>query len=70
MYSLTFSVIKAMGHKRGPFVAASNLKKKIDQMKKHMALITQLRHPGVRLRHWELMFRKIGQVGSVKNYIN
>ncbi len=41
-------------------LAATQLKESIDSMKNKMALITKLRHPGIRTRHWKLILSELG----------
>ena len=51
--------MKQVAHSPGPLAVANVLKKKVDDMKKNVALITKLRHPGVRTRHWEMILKRI-----------
>jgi dynein heavy chain len=53
-------VLKLIAHKSAPHSAASQLKKEIDDMKLNMPLITRLRHPGIRTRHWKLILDAVG----------
>eukprot|EP00002_Diphylleia_rotans_P012132 TRINITY_DN2375_c0_g1_i1.p1 TRINITY_DN2375_c0_g1~~TRINITY_DN2375_c0_g1_i1.p1 ORF type:complete len:4335 (+),score=913.34 TRINITY_DN2375_c0_g1_i1:198-13202(+) len=39
---------------------ANQLKNLMDDFKQHMPLISKLRHPGVKVRHWEALATKLG----------
>jgi hypothetical protein len=47
-------------HKTGPLGVAIELKKTIETMKSSIPLIVKLRHPGVRTRHWNMIFKEMG----------
>ncbi|PRP87942.1 putative dynein heavy chain [Planoprotostelium fungivorum] len=45
--------------KEGPFHVATQMKNRIDEFKIVMSMITKLRHPGIRTRHWEMIAKDV-----------
>eukprot|EP00727_Mastigamoeba_balamuthi_P002571 m51a1_g12310 putative dynein heavy chain family protein (4480) ;mRNA; f:383974-398640 len=46
--------------KDNALAAATSLKQKIENFRALMPLITKLRHPGIRQRHWEVIAQEVG----------
>ena len=53
-------------HKTGPLGVATEMKRVIENMKSSIPLIVKLRHPGVRTRHWNMIFKEMG-IESTQN---
>ncbi|KAJ3092439.1 Dynein heavy chain 3, axonemal [Quaeritorhiza haematococci] len=61
MWRTIFKLIKTFTDQPVPRKVAESVKNKLDKFKAHMPLISILRNPGLRERHWEQMGNIVGQ---------
>ncbi|KAL7754340.1 hypothetical protein RI367_000321 [Sorochytrium milnesiophthora] len=61
MWRTLFKLIKTFSEQAVPRKVAEGLKNKLDKFKAHLPLISTLRNPGLKERHWENMAHIVGQ---------
>ncbi|KAI9354083.1 dynein heavy chain and region D6 of dynein motor-domain-containing protein [Zopfochytrium polystomum] len=61
MWRTTFKLTKTFNDQPVPRKVAEQVKNKLDKFKTHLPLISVLRNPGLRERHWTLMEEIVGQ---------
>ncbi|KAI9206289.1 dynein heavy chain and region D6 of dynein motor-domain-containing protein [Polychytrium aggregatum] len=61
MWRTMFKLTKTFSEQPAPRKIAESSKNKLDKFKAHLPLITILRNPGLRERHWQLMGEIAGQ---------
>ncbi|KAJ3098250.1 Dynein heavy chain 3, axonemal [Phlyctochytrium planicorne] len=61
MWRTMFKLIKTFNDQPVPRKVAEQVKNKLDKFKTHLPLISVLRNPGLRERHWGLMADIVGQ---------
>ncbi|KAJ3222668.1 Dynein heavy chain 3, axonemal [Clydaea vesicula] len=61
MWRTMFKLVKVFNEQPVPRKVAESVKNKLDKFKLHLPLITILRNPGLRDRHWSLMENVVGQ---------
>ncbi|KAJ1562895.1 Dynein heavy chain 7, axonemal, partial [Nowakowskiella sp. JEL0078] len=61
MWRLMFKLTKTFSEQPVPRKVAESCKNKLDKFKAHLPLISILRNPGLRPRHWDLMGAIVGQ---------
>jgi dynein heavy chain len=68
-----FKSSKAFADVPGCLSVANDVKAQLDEFKPHLPLITSLRNPGLRERHWKVMSEKVGfsvMPGETLNTLN
>jgi dynein heavy chain len=61
MYRTTFKLIKVFADQPSPKKVVESVKNKLEKFKQHIPLITILRNPGLKPRHWEAISELVGQ---------
>lgn len=61
MWRTVFKLIKIFNDQHIPKKVAESVKNKLDKFKTYLPLITILRNPGLRQRHWDIMEEIVGQ---------
>ncbi|KAI8904079.1 dynein heavy chain and region D6 of dynein motor-domain-containing protein [Gorgonomyces haynaldii] len=61
MYRTSFKLIKVFTDQPTPKKVAETVKNKLEKFKAYLPLITVLRNPGLRDRHWQQMAQIVGQ---------
>jgi dynein heavy chain len=61
MWRTMFKLCKVFNDQHIPKKVAESVKNKLDKFKLHMPLISILRNPGLRERHWDIMEEIVGQ---------
>ncbi|TPX59932.1 hypothetical protein PhCBS80983_g02164 [Powellomyces hirtus] len=61
MFRIMFKLTKTFSEQAVPRKVAENVKNRLDRFKAHLPLISILRNPGLRERHWESMAEIVGQ---------
>eukprot|EP00842_Homolaphlyctis_polyrhiza_P004869 jgi/Hompol1/5383/HPOL_004407-RA len=61
MFRMMFKLTKTFSEQPVPKKVAESVKNKLEKFRSHLPLITVLRNPGLRDRHWEQMGQIVGQ---------
>ncbi|KAI9093996.1 dynein heavy chain, N-terminal region 2-domain-containing protein, partial [Phlyctochytrium arcticum] len=61
MFRIMFKLTKTFSEQPVPRKVADSVKNRLDRFKAHLPLISVLRNPGLRDRHWEQMAEIVGQ---------